>query len=398
MLPGEIGQDLRRRVRRCVVHEHEFEGEFTGTKNGAYPRVECTQRVRIAKDRHDDTERWAEGGGAAGHRAKSLFDRRTKHLDRPPLPIGQGLTDPVDPVHSALRHIYCDTQPWRTFGLHAGRKKKSLSDPFIINVCLAGMLPTRAMNAAIPLTPSEIARDVEACIEFGASMFHVHARDANEAPEWRTEAYSAIMRAIREVSSDVVVCVTTSGRDVTDVAQRGASLLAEPKPDMGSLTMGSINFMRDATRNSPESIRGLVEAMDARDVKPELEIFDIGMARTTARLIREGVLRAPHYANVLLGNVASADATPLDLAALTAHLPEGTIWCAGGVGKSQLTANALGILFGDGVRVGLEDNLYMDAEKTLATNPGLVRRVVELGRLLGKRPSTIAETRERLAL
>ena len=274
-----------------------------------------------------------------------------------------------------------------------------MPDSFIVNVCLTGMIPTRALSAAVPLTADEIARDVEACVELGASMFHVHARDESGEPAWRTEAYDAIMFAIRAVAPDVVVCVTTSGRRITAVGQRSAAVRATPRPDMGSLTLGSINFMRDATRNSPESILGLIDAMHACGVRPELEIFDIGMARTAARLIREGVIRTPAYANVILGNVATADASPLDLAAILQHLPhEGLTWCAGGVGRSQLTANALGILYGHGVRVGLEDNLYMDAAKTPATNPALVKRVVELGQLLGKRPATIQETRARLAL
>jgi uncharacterized protein (DUF849 family) len=260
------------------------------------------------------------------------------------------------------------------------------------------MVPTKKMNPSVPMTPEEIARDVEACLEFGASMVHVHARDGDETPDWRKEAYEPIMKAVRAVSEEVIVCVSTSGRRVNDVERRVACLETDPKPDMASLTMGSINFLRDATRNSPEIVNDLAEAMNKHGVKPELEIFDIGMARTTARMIKNGTLRGPHYANVLLGNIASADTSLLDLAAVTQHLPKDVIWCAAGIGKAQLKANALGILFGHGVRIGLEDNLYLDGKKTPATNPALVERVVQLGKLLGKTPATPAETRELLGL
>jgi len=273
-----------------------------------------------------------------------------------------------------------------------------MRDRFIINVCLTGMVPTREMNPHVPLTPDEVSRDVEACLELGASMFHVHARDSEGKPEWRREANQAVIRAVRKHSDEVVICASTSGRRVSEIAQRTDCLESDPQPEMASLTMGSINFMNDTTPNSLQAIRELIATMDAKGVKPEIEIFDVGMARTTERFVADGLFRPPFYANILLGNVASADASLLDLATVLSHLPEGTIWCSAGIGRAQLTANTLGILFGSGVRVGLEDNLYMDAQKTLATNPGLVERVVRLGELLGKRPCTPAETREMLDL
>jgi uncharacterized protein (DUF849 family) len=159
---------------------------------------------------------------------------------------------------------------------------------FIVNVCLTGMVPTRVMNPHVPMSPEEIARDVDACLALGASIVHVHARDDDEQPEWRPEPYQRIVRAIREVSRDVVVCVSTSGRRESDVARRTACLAIDPKPDMASLTMGSINFLRDATPNSLQTIRDLIAAMDARGVRPEIEVFDVGMARTVRRFADEG--------------------------------------------------------------------------------------------------------------
>lgn len=273
-----------------------------------------------------------------------------------------------------------------------------MPDRFIVNVCLTGIIPTKKMNAFVPLTPEEIAKDVEDCIELGASIFHVHARDEQGHPDWRKETYETIFKAIRRVSREVAICASTSGRRWTEIEKRTACLDANPRPDMASLTLGSLNFMNEGNLNSPQIILTLHQMMNERGIKPELEIFDIGMARTTARLINDGILQPPCYANIILGNTSTADASLLDLAALLQHLPKEIIWCAAGIGKTQLKANTLGILFGNGVRVGLEDNLYIDDNKTPATNAGLVERVVKIGRLLGKSPMSISETRERLGL
>jgi 3-keto-5-aminohexanoate cleavage enzyme len=271
-----------------------------------------------------------------------------------------------------------------------------MSDRFIVNVCLTGTVPSKQMNPYVPMTPEEIAKDVEACIELGASIFHVHARDEEQRPDWRKETYENIFKAIRRVSKDVVICASTTGRRVEEIEKRTACLDADPRPDMASLTTGSLNFMTEGMLNSPQTILALIQAMHDRGIKPEIEIFDIGMARTAARLIADGTFRPPYYINILLGNIATADASLLDLATILQHLPKEVVWCAAGIGKTQLKANALGILFGSGVRVGLEDNLYINDDKTPATNAALVERVVEIGKLLGKTPSSIAETRERL--
>jgi uncharacterized protein (DUF849 family) len=115
-------------------------------------------------------------------------------------------------------------------------------------------------------------------------------------------------------------------------------------------------------------------------------------------LLETGILQYPVYANIILGNISTADVSLLDLAAILQHLPKQVVWCLGGIGKLQLKANMLGMLFGMGVRVGLEDNLYLDDQKTPATNAALVERVVNLGQLMGKTPYSISETRECLGL
>lgn len=274
----------------------------------------------------------------------------------------------------------------------------ALRGKFLLNVCLTGMVGRRKHNPHLPVTVEEIARDAEACLALGASMLHVHARDEEEEPDWRPEPYQEIVRAIRRISPDVVVCVSTSGRKVTDLDRRAACLDIDPRPDMASLTLGSLNFLREGVVNSPETIRGLAERMAALGVRPELEIFDVGMARAAARLVAEGIVARPAYANILLGNVGTASTEPADLAAILSHLPADTVRCIAGIGGEQLRANLLGLVHADGVRVGLEDNLHLDRHKTPATNAQLVERVVRMARELDLVPATIAETRALLGL
>lgn len=269
---------------------------------------------------------------------------------------------------------------------------------FIINACLTGMMARKEHNAALPVRAEEIATDARACVEAGASILHLHGREEDETPDWRPQTYARILGAVREVAGDAILCVSTSGRRVQDLDRRAACLDVSPRPDMASLTLGSLNFLREGVVNAPSMIRGLARRMAERGVRPELEVFDIGMARMAASLVDEGVLEPPCYVNILLGNAGTAGADAEDLCAIVRHLPEDTTWCVAGIGRQQLRANTMGLLFGDGVRVGLEDNLYIDENKSPATNAALIRRITEIGRLLGLRPATPSEVRARLGL
>jgi 3-oxoadipate:acetyl-CoA acetyltransferase len=273
-----------------------------------------------------------------------------------------------------------------------------MSNRFIINVCLTGNVPTPEMNLHLPVSPEQIAEDVKRCLKLGASIFHVHARDERAQPDWRKETYQSIIEAIRSVSDNAIICVSTSGRKTGDMEKRLACLDTIPRPDMASVTLGSVDFLNDSMMNDPKSVRHILQTLKGKGIKPEIEIFDAGMARVLAHLVSDGVLELPCFVNLVLGNIASADAGLLDIAAILQYLPEGSVRCFGGIGKAQLKANLLGLLFADGVRVGLEDNIYFDDSKALAKNSDLVERILTVGALMGKSPLTIDETRARLRL
>jgi uncharacterized protein (DUF849 family) len=274
-------------------------------------------------------------------------------------------------------------------------------EPLIVNAALTGMVPRRSEVPAVPVTAEQIVESAVACVDAGASILHLHARDADEAPEWRREAYEVFIPAIREARPDAVICVTTSGRDVAELARRADVLDLEgaARPDMASLTLGSLNFRTTASVNAPDTIVALAERMASRGIRPELEIFDTGMAYLASELLDRGVLQPPLYANLLLGSVNTAPATNRALANLVDALPPGTTWAAGGIGPFQLPMNAMAVFMGGHVRTGLEDNPTYDAARTQpATNEGLVARVAELARIAGRRLAAPAEVRERLAL
>lgn len=273
--------------------------------------------------------------------------------------------------------------------------------PLILNLTPTGMIPTKAMSAHVPVSPAEIVADVSTCVPHGVSIVHLHARDEKGLPTFRREVFAEIIEGIRSSHPELVLVVSTSGRTYSEFEQRSDVLRLKGglKPDMASLTLGSLNFNKVASINSPDMIMRLAETMQEEGIKPELEVFDLGMVNNAHYLIRKGLITPPYYFNFILGNIASAQARLLHLGLLTSELPPESFWSVGGVGGFQLSMNTVGIACGDGVRVGLEDNLFLDEErKVLATNLSLVERVERVVAALGRPLATAPEVRRWLKL
>jgi uncharacterized protein (DUF849 family) len=273
--------------------------------------------------------------------------------------------------------------------------------PLIVNAALTGMVPTKADNPNVPVTPAEIAADAERCHAAGAAIVHVHARDEEGRPTYRASVYAEIIAAVRERCPDVIVCVSTSGRVFRSVEQRAEvlDLDGELKPDLASLTLGSLNFPTGASVNDPATIKALAHRMQERGVVPELEVFDLGMVDYATYLIERGVLGPPFYLNILLGSLGTLSATPLNLASVVTALPRGATWSGAGIGRFQFFVNSLAIAMGGHVRVGLEDNLWLDTDKERpASNLALVERLVTLARASRRTVATPAEARALIGL
>jgi uncharacterized protein (DUF849 family) len=271
----------------------------------------------------------------------------------------------------------------------------------IVNLCPTGMVPDKAMTPHVPITPAEIIADITECISQGANIVHLHARDETGRPHYSRDIYAEQIVGIRERFPNVTICVSLSGRNFNEFQYRSdpLRLKGDLRPDMGSLTLSSLNFSGQASVNGPDMVRRLAELMAESGIKPELEVFDVGMVNYAHYLIAKGLLQPPYYFNILLGNIASAQTTPVQLAAIISALPPDSIWCLAGIGRQQLQANMLGLMFGDGARVGIEDNIwYDDQRERLATNIDLVKRICEAAELLERPIASPDEVRTRLGI
>jgi uncharacterized protein (DUF849 family) len=263
-----------------------------------------------------------------------------------------------------------------------------------------GMVPTRAMTPHVPLTPAEIAADVAAAAAIGITSVHLHARDEDGDPTWQRETYARIVGAVREKAPDVVINVSTSGRTWSEVERRADCLALDDdlKPDLASLTLSSLNFLTQASVNSPDTIHALAQLMLERGIVPELELFDFGMVNYVHVLRRKGLLPGSVVANLFFGNVAGMQATLGEIGLALDRLPPDTIWSGAGLGDFGLPVQSHSIAAGGGVRVGLEDGIWFDRKRTtLATNPMLVERVHELLALHGRTMMAPQALRDRLA-
>jgi 3-keto-5-aminohexanoate cleavage enzyme len=271
----------------------------------------------------------------------------------------------------------------------------------IINAAITGMVPTRADTPYVPVSVPEIIDDAARCCRAGASIVHVHARDKNGVPSSDKRIYAQIIEGIRCLCPEVIICVSTSGRLESSLEKRADVLNLDGalRPDMASLTLGSLNFAKQVSVNSPETIEKLAEKMRQGGIVPEMEIFDTGMLNAAKMLIRKGVLYKPFYCNLLLGCPYTAPATMFDLACLVRNLPAGFHWAAAGIGRFQLNMNLAAIVMGGNVRVGIEDNIFYDNDKKIpATNEMLIERVVRLAGEVGREIATPSQARQILGL
>jgi len=273
---------------------------------------------------------------------------------------------------------------------------------YILNFAPTGMIPTREMTAYVPIKPDEIIKDIIKVADLGVNMVHIHARDPETGiPTFKKEIYQEIIEGVRKIKKELIICVSTSGRFFHEFGERAdcLNLEGELKPDFASLTLSSLNFNQDASINTPQMIQDLAKKMIDKGIKPELEAFDVGMINYAKYLIQKGLLKPPYYFNLILGNIACAQANLLHLGLMINELPDGSFWSVGGVGDFQLELNAISLSIGGGVRIGIEDNIWFDAGRTkLATNTDLVERIVKIGKALGRDPYNPKELRAMLIL
>lgn len=267
----------------------------------------------------------------------------------------------------------------------------------IIQLAPTGMVPTHKDTPYVPLTPENIAEDTYMAYKLGVSVVHVHARDDAGNPTYKKEVYKEIFSAIKRKCPDIIICASTSGRGDRSLEHRSEVL--ELKPEMASLMMGTVNFVKNPSLNSQEDIIDLAGRMREHGVKPELESFEPGFINVAKYLAKKGHLKPPLHFNLLMGSLGSIPGEVRDLAYMVDSLPADSTWSAGGIGRYQLQVNIASILMGGHVRVGLEDSIYYSyPKKDMATNEQLVKRVVRIAGELGREIATPSDAREILGL
>jgi uncharacterized protein (DUF849 family) len=277
------------------------------------------------------------------------------------------------------------------------------AQPLIINLAPTGAVADHRKNPAVPIENSAIAQVVGECIDAGATICHLHVRDQSGAPSCDPSRFADLFGLVRSQPRgfDAVLCASTSGRHGQTREERAAvlSLPEAVRPNMASLTLGSLNFPTGSSVNAPDTIRFLADRMNEFGVKPELEIFDVGMIEFAKALIGEKRLTPPYYFNIILGNIGGLACSVQHLGFVMGLLPQPAIVAIGGVGRHQAQALALGAVAADGVRVGLEDNLWSDwSTRSPATNPGLVAGVAGIAAAVGRPLASVEQTRSALGL
>jgi 3-oxoadipate:acetyl-CoA acetyltransferase len=273
-----------------------------------------------------------------------------------------------------------------------------MSTPCIITVAITGSVPTKKDNPAVPITVAEQVESTHEAYDVGAALVHVHIRNDDGTTSSDPDKFGRFLEGVREHCPGMIVQFSTGGRSGRG-KERGGML--HHKPDMASLTTGSVNFATIIYENHPELIHDLAASMLAAGIKPEVEIFDLAMLYNAAALVREGLLEAPLHVQFVLGIPgalpADREVLEFEIAQLERVLP-GSTWTGAGIGRHQLAVNEWSLELGGHCRTGLEDNVRFDKSRLAASNAELVKRVAEMTRSFGRSVATPAEAREILAL
>jgi 3-keto-5-aminohexanoate cleavage enzyme len=267
-------------------------------------------------------------------------------------------------------------------------------DPLIITCAPVGAEITLDETPYLPYTPKLLGETALAVREAGGSIIHVHCRNDDGTNTHSVARFREAYEAIRS-ASDLIVQFSTGGAIGMTPDERASVL--ELKPEMATLTCGSVNFGDDIFENSFPIMRGILKKMDEYGVRPELEIFDKGHLANARRLAKEGLLAFPQHADFVLGVPGGLEATVQNLCELVDDLPPGCTWSVAGVGRQQLAMAMVAIAMGGHVRVGLEDNLYYTKGR-LARNEELVARVARIAEEFGRPVATPDQARALLGL
>jgi 3-keto-5-aminohexanoate cleavage enzyme len=285
-----------------------------------------------------------------------------------------------------------------------------MSDPVIITCALTGVLATRAQCPWVPYTPSEIAEEARRASEAGAAVVHIHARTDEGGPTFESSIYAAIRKEI-EARCPVIINFSTGGAGPMETR---VAHIREVKPPIGALNMGSMNYAKYSPKrkgfvfefvfeNPFSDIAYLLKVMNEGGVKPELETFDVGHVSSVTPLLDLGLLKAPldfSFVMGVLGGVRATTENLITMAREAQSVAPGCTWKAFGVSHEGWRTTGAALALGGNVRVGLEDNFYLDvAGKEMAKSNGdLVAKAARMARDIGREPASVEVAKRLLSL
>ena len=264
----------------------------------------------------------------------------------------------------------------------------------IITAAITGSRMMRDIAPYIPITPDEIARSAIEAWQAGASIVHIHVRDPETGlGSQDINLFRRVVEKIRE-KTDLILSLTTSGIPGRNLPTAERLSPLQLKPELASYDAGSINLGGKAFVNDPAFLDEAARMMKEAGVKPEIEVFDLGMLVTALKLRDEGKIDEPLHFQFCLGTPWGAPATLKSFLHLYEHMPVHSTWSIFGVGRGFLPMAMMGLVMGGHIRVGMEDNIYVNPGVLAKTNAELVERVTGICRAYGREIATPAEARK----
>ena len=273
-----------------------------------------------------------------------------------------------------------------------------MTKPCIITVALCGSVPRKEHNPAVPITANEQIESAHEAFEAGATIAHIHARNPDQSSSSDPQFFKDVQDGLKKHCPGMIVQFSTGGRG-RKMEERGSML--HFKPEMASLSTGSVNFPTIVYQNPPELIDHLAREMQTHNIKPEIEIFDFHMLYNAQKLVEQGLVKPNAHVQFVFGikNALPAKRKLLEfyISELNEILPEAT-WTAAGIGKTQIEVNQWCLELGGHCRTGLEDNIRLDAQTLAPSNAALVKRVADMCTQHDRHPASAEEARQILGI
>ena len=270
-------------------------------------------------------------------------------------------------------------------------------EKLIITAAICGAEVTKEHNPAIPYSVEEIAREALTAYKAGASIIHLHVREDDGTPTQSKERFKQCIKAIRETCPEAIIQPSTGGAVGMSNEERLQPTLLNP--EMATLDCGTVNFGGDEIFvNSENTIIAFAERMLGLKIKPEIEVFDKGMIDTALHLHKKGLILSPMHFNFVMGVRGGISASIRDLAFLKGSIPTDSTFTVSGIGRAQFPMAAASIISGGHVRVGFEDNIYLEKGVLAQSNGALVEKAVRLANELGRKVASPQEARQILGL